>query len=210
MQRSPGGTGGGSADWGNIGGGGGGLGGDGGIQSITFSLGGNGGGGGIGPHCSPIEDKDDTVDNETLLIKTKKKDNDEVSTADALFLAARGGIGGATAALDKKSGLMSPPPEMLDMVTPEGEAAAEEAGGNKRVREAAKKAARFVAETAAAEGGDGDGSDDGKELTNELSSGSSNLGINEDPSEGLHAEDSGALEQKMQKKKDGDDADVQT
>jgi hypothetical protein len=220
LQRSPGG--GGSGDWVNGGGGGG-------VDSITFSFGGDAGGRGHGPHCSPVQEnetktviirneKEEEVGREEIgdkiNIKIKKKNNliSDASTEDLSY--------------EKTGRDGSPPPEMLDVVTAEGEAAAEEAG-NKATktagrgdaggggvkdaavvnnplfgtkdndttnddeivvvrrrssgREAAKKAAAFLAAAAKADnGGDGSDAGDDKEKSKEISSGSSNLGDNED------------------------------
>jgi len=239
LQRSPGGDG--SADW------------AGGVDSITFSFGEDGGG---VPHCGRVQNNDtatnmknksekDGIDKEGgVNNKKKKKKISDESTNDSIS-------NGKT----MRHG--SPPPEMLDVVTPEGEAAAEAAGNKmtvaapaaaghggllnnpllsaamkskneedrgveptKNVREAAHKAVRFLAETAANElekGSGSDGSDgkDGKKLRNELSSDSSNLGANEDRNghkdidqtnknqyRGLYAEGSAVLDQR-------EEADVQ-
>jgi hypothetical protein len=177
LQRSPGGTGGGSADWGA------------GVDSITFSL----GDGGCGvPHCGRVQNSDTTTNNKDNKNETvgndkevdmnntkKKKKISDASTNDSI-------------SNEKTMRHGSPPPEMLDVVTPEGEAAAEEAGKKitiaapaaavhdveedgllntplfstairgkndedlvvkvtKNVRESAEKAVRFLAEIAATE-----------------------------------------------------------
>jgi hypothetical protein len=159
LQRNPGG---GSDDWGGNG-----------VQSITFSFGGFNGdnGRGNGPHCSAVvEAQEETIDNINNL-------NSNASTE-------------LLSSIEKSGGLASPPHEMLHVMTPEGEAAAEEARGNRNVREAANKAARIIAEVVAAavvvetykeeEAGGGSDGDGSKELPNELSSGSSNLGADDE------------------------------
>lgn len=109
LLRSPGG---GSADWG------------GGIDSITFSFGGAVGG---APHCGRVQNNGNDTN-----IKNKNEDGGEVDE-DVVGMEHTKKKKISDASTDSISNEKtrrrgSPPLEMLDVVTPEGETAAEEAG----------------------------------------------------------------------------------